>query len=98
MDCAFKGHSYRADICQGSATVFLKTSKGVVWPLCRACNQRHKETMAKLVHNDRLDVVMAMGVEFDIPLSDQKVRLLFQRQDPAVIRNVIAHADALVQS
>ncbi len=92
--CAFDGNIHRIDICQGTAVVFFKTAKGTIWPLCRACSDRHKELMVQLVADQRIDVPTAVGATFDIPLDDAETQEAFKLQDPQRVRRVIDLADA----
>lgn len=93
IDCAFDGHLYRADICQGKAESFFRTARGTVWPLCPACSAQHKKTMVTLVEHHAIDTNMACGATFDIPLDDRETLASFQRQDPRIIEAVIEQAD-----
>jgi len=94
IPCAFEGCIHRVDICEGTATSFFKTAKGTIWPLCRACTDQHKKMAAKLVANDQIEVLTAVGASFDIPLDDADTLAAFRAQDPQRIQRVLDAADA----
>lgn len=95
IPCVFDGNIHRVDICQGAAVVFFKTAKGTIWPLCRGCSDRHKETAVQLVADQRIEVLTAVGATFDIPLNDPETLQAFRAQDPKRIQRVIEQADAV---
>lgn len=95
IPCAFDGNIHRVDICEHKAAFFFKTAKGTIWPLCRACSDRHKETAVQLVADQRIEVLTAVGATFDIPLNDTETLAAFRAQDPQRIQRVIDKADAV---
>lgn len=94
IDCAFKSHTCRADVCQGEATSFFRTAKGTHWPLCPACSDRHKDISVSLAKDGKLAVGPIAGAIFDIPLDDPEALAAWRAQDPQRIQEVIRTVDA----
>lgn len=94
IPCVFAGNIHRIDTCQGAAAVFFKTSKGTIWPFCRGCSDRHKDTAVQLVADQRIEVLTAVGSTFDIPLDDPDTLAEFRTQDPQRIQRFLDQADA----
>jgi hypothetical protein len=95
IDCAFRGHSCRADICQGTATSFFRTAKGTLWPLCPACSDRHKDISVSMVKDRKLAVVPIAEATFDIPLDDPEALAAWRVQDPRRVSDMIQAVDDL---
>ncbi len=92
--CAFDGHVQRSNICQGEATSFFRTSKGTLWPLCKACSDRHRKLVLQVAQQGGIDAKNAAGATFDIPLDDPEASEAFLSQDPDKIEKVIEAVDA----
>lgn len=95
IDCAFRGHSCRADICQGTAVSFFRTAKGTLWPLCQACSDKHKDISVSLVKDGKLAVIPIAEATFDIPLDDPEALAAWKAQDPRRILDTIQAVDDL---
>lgn len=93
IDCVFRGHACRANICQGTATSFFRTAKGTLWPLCPACSDRHKEISVSLVKDRKLAVAPIAEATFDIPLDDPDALATWRAQDPRRILDTIQAVD-----
>lgn len=94
IDCAFKGHVQRANICEEQATTFFRTAKGTLWPLCRPCAERHKQLSLNLAKSGKLAVGSVAGAIFDLPLEDPGVLATWEAQDPQRIEAIIGQVDA----
>ena len=94
IDCAFKGHTCRADICLGDAASFFRTANGTMWPLCHACSDKHKDISLNLAKGGQLAVGPLVGATFDIPLDDSEALTAWRAQDPERILEVIRRVDA----
>jgi hypothetical protein len=94
LRCAFDGHIHRADICQGRATSFLRTPRGVIWPFCTPCADRQKKLVSEMV-GTRIAAHHVIATTFDIPITDETAQEQFRTQNPEKIRAVLARADAL---
>jgi len=96
--CAFKGHIQRANICQGEAKSFFRTAKGVLWPLCQACADKHKQLVLGATKEGNIRLENLAGAVFDIPLDDTESLTAYQAQDPDKIRRIIQTVDDAVES
>lgn len=94
LPCSFDGHAHRAEICQGTSTVFFKTAKGTIWPLCPACSKKHQEVAAALVKSGSVPESDSSGAQFDIPLSDPQTLQEYAAQDPERVAAIIGRVDA----
>lgn len=95
IPCAFCGNVHRIDICERDAVMFFRTARGTIWPFCRPCAERHKDTAVQLVADSRVEVMAAVGATFDIPLDDPEALEAFKNQDPHRILRVLQSADAV---
>jgi len=94
LRCAFDGHVHRANICEGDAEFFLRTPRGILWPFCGPCNERHKRLLMDMVKMGSIDHTHVITTSFDVPIIDVLVEE-FREQDPKEIREVLARADAM---
>ena len=94
IDCAFKTHRCRANICLGVASSFFRTAKGTIWPLCSACLDRHKSISVNLLRDGQLAIAPFVEATFDIPLDDPETLAAWRVQDPERILDVIRKVDA----
>ena len=95
IPCAFNGHVCRRSVCKGKATSFFRTAKGTLWPLCDACNDRHKIVGAGMVKRGHPVTAKVIKASFDIPIDNEAVRTEFEAQDPEVITSVVRAADEM---
>lgn len=91
--CAFDCHVQRVGICEGSAMSFFRTSKGTLWPLCRACACRHKELVLRVARD--VDIGSVAGATFNIALDDPEALSTWRVQDPGRIQRIIQAVDRL---
>lgn len=94
LRCAFYGHIHRKDICEGEATSFLRTPRGILWPFCTPCADRHKKLVTEMVGTKAIDHRHVVATEFDVGITDELVEQ-FRKQDPDEIKRVLDRADAM---
>lgn len=94
LPCAFDGHAHRADICQGVAVVFFRTAKGTIWPLCRACSNRHREVCFKMARDGVIPETDYTEARFDLDLDDSETLAAFKAQGPERIAQILGKVDA----
>lgn len=92
LACAFMGHWHRADICERRATSFFCTARGTFWPLCPACNERHKQVAGALAKSGRVAPTIIAKAVFDIPIDEDSLHA-YSVQDPSKISSTFDQAD-----